>query len=169
MAKTNPAKPIQSNPDSPQGAVQVKRKTGRPRTWGPGGSITEAQRAQILEALKSGTSLRQAATRASVLPSIVLDLIREDERFAEQYARAREVGWSLLGDSVLEVADDASLQPDARRVMLDARRWILSKMLPRIYGDSPQVSVNLSVNAAPRYVAAAEVIEQTQDAPKLPE
>lgn len=69
--------------------------------------------------------------------------------FAEQYARAREIGYKLLAEELLEIADDGrndwieledGRQPDhelvARsRMRLDTRKWLLSKALPKIYGD----------------------------------
>jgi hypothetical protein len=55
--------------------------------------------------------------------------------FAEQYTRARNVGYDLMAEGTLEIADDQREDPNSRRVRIDARKWLLSKMLPKRYGD----------------------------------
>jgi hypothetical protein len=70
--------------------------------------------------------------------------------FSEQYARAREIGYALMADDLLEIADDGrndKFSDDDGHVMVDhdviarsrlrvdTRKWLLSKCLPKIYGD----------------------------------
>jgi hypothetical protein len=70
------------------------------------------------------------------------------------YARAREVGYYKMADETIEIADDSSrdwkktvdkngneitvVDHDhiARsRLRVDTRKWLLAKVLPKIYGD----------------------------------
>lgn len=62
--------------------------------------------------------------------------------FAEQYARAIIERHQALAESVIEIADDNELKPDDKRVRVDARKWIVSKILPKQYGD--KISAELS-------------------------
>lgn len=70
--------------------------------------------------------------------------------FAERYAKAREAGYHVLADEILDIANDTSrditVRPDGTfqvdhehinrsRLKFDARKWILSKMLPRVFSD----------------------------------
>jgi hypothetical protein len=60
--------------------------------------------------------------------------------FQEQYARARESGLLVLADEILEIADNASTldtghEVQAARLQVDARKWTLSKLLPKKFGD----------------------------------
>lgn len=77
------------------------------------------------------------------------------EGFAAKYTRAREIGYERLADELLDIADDGSNDwmerhdndggnagwqfngEAARRsqIRLDTRKWMLSKMLPKKYGD----------------------------------
>ena len=60
--------------------------------------------------------------------------------FAQNYARARRAqveGWS---DQLLEIADDNSLEPNDRRVRLDVRKWLMSKLNPAHYGERVQLA-----------------------------
>lgn len=72
--------------------------------------------------------------------------------FAAQYTRAREIGYDRLADELLKIADTPqhgvktttkatgteTTEGDMiehRRLQVDARKWMLSKMLPKKYGD----------------------------------
>jgi hypothetical protein len=70
---------------------------------------------EICERLANGHTLREI-WRPEGMPdhSTVLNWVADDrEGFANQYARAREVGYSVMLDELLEIADDA--QNDAWR------------------------------------------------------
>ena len=83
-------------------------------------------------------------------------LVEDDVKrpgFFAQYARAREIGYYAMADETLEISDDGTndwmkrTQGDdtidvvnneaiARsRLRVDTRKWLLSKALPKIYGD----------------------------------
>lgn len=70
--------------------------------------------------------------------------------FSTQYARARQIGYEGLADDLLEIADDSGAdvtvddKGNARvdgevvqraRLRVDTRKWLLSKALPKIYGE----------------------------------
>lgn len=77
--------------------------------------------------------------------------------FSEQYARAREVGYQQMADDLVDIADGKSVswtEADAGdevdrdapkdavqrdRLRVDTRKWLLSKALPKVYGDKVQV------------------------------
>lgn len=102
----------------------------------------------ICQRLADGLSLRKACPEG-MSPSTVLRWLEASTDFAEQYTRARDIGYKLLADELIEIADDASgdtvvtesgpkQNPEfaARsRLRLDTRKWMLSKMLPKVYGD----------------------------------
>ena len=70
--------------------------------------------------------------------------------FANQYARARAVGYEYMADEIIAISDDSTndtVETDngkevansewiARsKLRVDSRKWLLSKMLPKVYGD----------------------------------
>ena len=108
-------------------------------------AISQQQRDTIITELATGASLRSACITADVAsPAKVLKLASEDAQFGEHYAHAREAGYKLLADKLLEVADDDSIEPNSRRIMVDTRKWMLSKMLPKLYGDKLDLSGTLT-------------------------
>jgi hypothetical protein len=72
------------------------------------------------------------------------------EGFYAQYARARELQCEKMAEDILEISDDSSQDVTfddngnprlnnefaARsKLRVDTRKWLLSKVLPKIYGD----------------------------------
>ena len=106
--------------------------------------------------LEDGKSLRAACKELDIAPSTVLHWSKENKDFLEQYTRAREVGYKLLADEIIDIADEKEVQirydgedttldlsPTAiarNRLRVDTRKWMLSKMLPKIYGDKLELS-----------------------------
>ena len=102
------------------------------------------------------------------------------EGFAAQYARAREVQFLAIADELLEIADDGSndwMQRTSKdksggwelngehiqrsRVRIDTRKWILSKMLPKVYGDKAEVAVT-GANGGPGQSLTVSTADQSK-------
>jgi len=107
---------------------------GRPTDYSP--ELT----ARICERLAVGESLRSIC-RDDAMPSmasIFLWLSKHPE-FSEQYARAREAQAESHADRIVEIADDDTIDPNHKRIMVDARKWVASKLKPKRYGDKAEV------------------------------
>lgn len=95
---------------------------------------------EICAELAKGKTLRQickdeSMPAESTVRAWALDV---DSPFSAQYARAREIGYARLADELLEIADNDAKEPDATardRLRVDTRKWLLSKALPKLYGD----------------------------------
>lgn len=105
--------------------------------------------------LASGMSLREIAS-AEDMPgqSTIYQWLQRHAEFAEQYARAREAQAEHWADEILEIADDGSndwMERQNRdgstyeavnaehinrsRLRVDSRKWLMSKLAPKKYGD----------------------------------
>ncbi len=115
----------------------------------------------VLQRLAEGLSLRKAAAEAGITARAVLNWVDDDkDGFGTQYAQARARGYQLLADEIIEIADDSSgdvietergpvanAEFAARsRLRVDTRKWMLSKMLPKVYGDKLDHNVSGSVD-----------------------
>lgn len=83
--------------------------------------------------------------------------VEDREGFSAQYARAREIGYHAMADELMDIADDGRNDWMERRgeedigwaangehiqrsrLRVDARKWMLSKVLPKIYGDKQEI------------------------------
>lgn len=108
----------------------------------------------ICERIVEGESLRSIC-KAEDMPAIrtVFQWLAKHEIFAQQYARAREAQADTLADEIIDIADTpmvgVTIKTDEegkvettegdmiahRRLQVDARKWIASKLKPKKYGD----------------------------------
>lgn len=105
--------------------------------------------------MQNGETLR-AICRDEEMPSrtTVLRWAEDIEAFRDQYARAREALQDYWADEIVEIAEDGSndwMDRETRdgriervfdqesfqrsRLRIDARKWLMSKLAPRRYGD----------------------------------
>jgi hypothetical protein len=114
----------------------------------------------ILDELMTGRSLAAVCRDPGMpMPSTVRNWAEEDrEGFAGRYKLAREIGCEMIADEVVDIADNCpTLVIERRRKdgtikfipvrgnvarareRIKARKWRLSKMLPRQYGNRPNL------------------------------
>lgn len=104
---------------------------------------------QICDQLsEGGISLRAICRDLQISYSTVLTWVRDDEAFANQYARARETGDDADFDGLIDLAS----QPpptvkgftDAgwvawQKNLVEAYKWSLSKRRPKKYGEKTEI------------------------------
>lgn len=111
---------------------------------------------EVCIALEDGASLRKAAESVGESARTILNWTRSNPGFSTQYARSREIGYLQLADAILNISDECDVEvkhdgEDVRldlsatavarnRLRVDTRKWMLSKMLPKIYGDKLELS-----------------------------
>ena len=61
--------------------------------------------------------------------------LKEDEEIQAQYARATYERANSIFEDMFDIADDKEGDPARDRLRLDTRKWALSKMYPKKYGD----------------------------------
>lgn len=68
--------------------------------------------------------------------------LNSDEELGKKYARAKLAGLERMADEILEISDaredDEAVQ--RARLRVDSRKWLLSKLAPRKYGEKLNVS-----------------------------
>lgn len=123
-------------------------------------SYTPEIAAEICDRLSTGETLRQIC-RSAGMPSdaSVRRWAMDDVNgFASQYASARDLGLEAMADDLFDITDDGSNDwmerelknglvievPNTELVMrsrlrADTRKWYLSKLAPKRYGDRLQV------------------------------
>ena len=101
--------------------------------------------AAVIELMHSGLSMRQACIQADITQQSFLRRVEADPALAEKYAGAREALIDKLADELLTIADapvgsteSGSTDSGAvqkQRLQVDTRKWLLSKLAPRKYGE----------------------------------
>ena len=99
----------------------------------------------------------------------VLVWVRDNPKFHRMYSQAREVGYHCWADQLVDIADtkhevdeDGDLMKfdpidvAMTKFRIDTRKWMLSKMLPKIYGDK-LTNVHVGADGAPIQIAAMDL------------
>jgi len=111
-------------------------KMGRPSLW------DETLAKEICDQLAEGIPLANIC-KSDRYPSVstVLSWLDRDD-FCQSYARARQQSADKLADEIVSISDDPKLDPNDKRVRVDARKWVAAKLKPQSYGD--RLDMNLS-------------------------
>ena len=124
----------------------LKNKGGRPSTFSP--DMCE----RICSKIAEGMSLRKICSENG-MPTVgtVCLWLAKDKQFSEQYARAREAQAETMADEILDIADEIPpMNPTTgaydsgavnhKRLQIEARKWVASKLKPKKYGDRLDLS-----------------------------
>lgn len=119
-------------------------KTGRPSI------LTDELTDAICSRMAQGESLRSIC-RSEGMPALgtVFRWVASNELFREQYEAAMAQRTEAMFEEILEIADETAFDDvdtehgvkansewiSRSRLRVDARKWMLSKMLPKKYGD----------------------------------
>lgn len=92
----------------------------------------------VIDALAETGNLSKACRETGASKTTFLRWCDESAENADRYVRAREAGLDAEADRAIDealTAEDAALG----RLALDARKWYLSKLMPKKYGDKALV------------------------------
>lgn len=86
--------------------------------------------------------------------------LKTHEDFAKNYARAKEIQMDLMAQEILDISDDSSQDTietekgtipnnewiNRSRLRVDTRKWLMSKLAPKKYGDKQTIEHDGGVN-----------------------
>lgn len=140
---------------------------------------------KVCDELIKGRTLRDVCRDEGMPPESTVRLWAYDDRegFAAQYTRAREIGYHSMADELLDISDDghndwmerrgeddAGWQANGEhmqrsRLRVDTRKWLLSKALPKVYGDKLAIGGDKTMDPIEtKDTTAAEVLRAKLDA-----
>lgn len=123
---------------------------GRPTAYTP--EIAD----EILERLAGGESLRRICEDEHIPPATTVRwwVVNDREGFSARYAQARDVGLDHIADEVMDIADHTTGDVIRDRLRFDARRWYLSKLAPKRYGERQAIEHSVDQDTAQRILEA---------------
>jgi hypothetical protein len=122
---------------------QPKAKRGRPPIYG------QEVKDRIIDRVANGDSLNEVLKVEGISPGAFYKWL-SDEEFRESYTNARKIQAEIMASEILKISDEVSRETykDEKgreridfaavaraRLMVDTRKWILAKVLPKVYGD----------------------------------
>jgi hypothetical protein len=141
-------------------AKRIPKRNGKGRPSGTGKLRTPEHADYICEQLELGRTLRQIAKDLGYdRETAIVEWARDgyDKEFSGRYARSMVARWERMADELIEMVDeiapvDALGHVDTgwvqqQRLRSDNRKWLLSKALPKKYGDKVTTEVTGDPNA----------------------
>lgn len=105
---------------------------------------------KIFAGMRDGLSALKACKAVGLPQSTLNCWLNDDPELAADYARARDDLMDLIADQIIDISDQGvELTSDGRRdwaeiqkhkLQVDTRRWLLSKLAPKKYGDKIELS-----------------------------
>ena len=126
-----------------------KHPGGRPVVYGIDNPCWQI----LCEQISEGKSLSTALKTSENMPSyqLVMLMLRNSPEFRTMYEKAVESRADRLAEEIIELADQempdglegpmASAWVQQKRMQVDARKWVASKLKPKTYGDRIDVAV----------------------------
>ena len=111
--------------------------------------------AAIIADVSSGEATRNALATAGVNPRKFYAELDADEDKAKRYARAKDAQCTAMEEELIDIADaregDVMVDDNGRRIIdneavqrarlrVDTRKWVLSKRIPRKYGEKLELA-----------------------------
>jgi len=150
-------------------------QAGRPEIY------TEELAIRVLARIAEGISVRTIC-KGDDMPSMTtfFKWLRENDQFAQQYAIAKEQSTDALFEDLIDIADNEVAQQliiegkpvvdeygkpvmvkdnvsvNHAKLRVDTRKWALSKMAPKKYGDKIQPDDSGQIDMAAALKALAE-------------
>lgn len=116
----------------------------------PEPEVEAAQNKTVLELMQQGYSARKAAMSVGLTINGFLNRVNQDTELAAQYAKARDALLEKMADDTLDIADqEPAMTAEGKldgvsvahaRLRVDTRKWLLSKLAPKKYGDKLELS-----------------------------
>lgn len=110
-----------------------KKKIGRPTKF------SETLAKTICERISNGESTITICEEPEMpAKSVLFRWLDSNEAFRDQYARAKRDLAHVWAEETVKIADRAvpiDGRVDKQKLQVDARKWIVSKLLPKVYSE----------------------------------
>ena len=94
----------------------------------------------LLDAIAGGMTLKEVCESNDLSKTTVLRWLSNE--YLDQYARALRVRADMQAEEIIEIADKTYTTNEeltAAKMRIDARKWLMSKMSPKKYGDKVEL------------------------------
>lgn len=139
------------------------------------GDPVRRQKAELVFAgMRKGMSALKACAEIGLSQSCLNDWLNADPDLAADYARAKSDLIELYAEQTMKIADEpVALTADGKidtgavqkqRLQVDTRKWFLSKMAPKKYGDKIEVSGDAASPLTVQVLTLSESTRKPDDA-----
>ncbi|HAW9010743.1 TPA: DNA-binding protein [Escherichia coli] len=143
------------------------KRVGRPHGY------TEEKALEICELVADGQSINKISKMPGMpARSTILKWFRDVPEFSDLYMRAKEIGFEVLADEIIDLSDAAENikkeELNRHHLMIETRKWLLAKLQPRKYGERVTQEIVGNREEAPVQVEVtkeeiARIVQEVED------
>lgn len=159
--------------------------------------FSELLAARVCEMVAQGKSLKEICkldgmpSRETIMRWVMFPDEESMPGFSQRFKEARQIGWMLMGEDILDISDDSSKDRIKKQVIdkygnvriiefdnpnnlvraklqVETRKWMLQRLLPAVFGDKIAVTHGISEDLAARLDAARARLDLMQAQPQIP-
>ena len=108
--------------------------------------LTTKKKAALLKFIQSGKPASRWLRKHKITHNHMYSQLASDSAFKQEYLRARSNQAHALADQMIEISDEVEEDPASRRIRVDTRKWLASKLNSEAYGDKLQVETTTKVS-----------------------
>jgi len=148
----------------------AKGKTTKKTT---GARWSKAMADEMIKMVALGYSLRQIAAEPGFLHERKLkEKIAQDQELRERFLEAKRVAALFMADEIVELSDEAMERAkyfdqdgnkrtdsggvQAVKLQVDSRKWLLVKLLPKVFGEKFEAEITDKTDLEAKLAAARE-------------
>ena len=131
---------------------------------------------KVCTMMSGGLPCGKSCVKAGIPKSTFLGWVKPEGKLADRYAQAREDMIHTIAEEVLQISDTDpvsivdqngisrydSAAVQHQRLRVDSRKWLLSKMMPKVYGDKTTQEVT-GANGGPLTVTSLDLKNLTDE------
>jgi hypothetical protein len=122
---------------------------------------------EILGHISIGVSIVNSCKLCGTTDREFYRWIDSDEENMREYARAKEKSAEKFALEIVAIADDQTLDPNSRRIMVDARKWVAAKLKPKVYGDHVEQVLTIKSDSLTDFLAGVRAATLAAPPPML--
>jgi hypothetical protein len=77
---------------------------------------------------------------------------QNNAQLSGQYASAKRRQIEMMAEDIVDLSMDDKMDPNDKRIRIDTRKWLLSKLMAKTYGDKLDLTSGGEALAAPSHV-----------------
>jgi hypothetical protein len=109
---------------------------------------------EILNDIRAGTSTYKILKERNIRQEAFYSVLGQSAEASERYARAKFDGLERMADDIVAITEDEERDVDRAKLQVDTRKWLLSKLAPKRYGDLLHLQHSGSIDLASELEAA---------------
>ena len=101
---------------------------------------------KVIESFELGKDLKQSFIDCGISGYLFRKTIHTYQDLSERLAQARMMLSDIMVSEMIRISDDETIDTLQAKTMIETRRWIAGKYMPKVYGDRLDLNITETVD-----------------------